>query len=71
MLPVNFRLDPRLANSSVCIYIYIYIYIYILWISNCSLFRVQVRENRQGMDFGGFKRYLKDIWGNPSRAKIQ
>ena len=30
--------------------------------------RGQIRENRQGKDFGGLKGYLEDIWGNPSRA---
>ena len=33
--------------------------------------RGQIRENRQGKDFGGFKGYVEDIWGNRSLAKIQ
>ena len=36
-----------------------------------TIFKGQIKENRQGNDFGGFKGSLEGIWGNPSLAKIQ
>ena len=33
--------------------------------------RDQIRENQQGKDLNGFKRYLEGMFGNPSLANIE